>query len=110
MARASTDGGLGGYTHIHSLSPDARAELERNNPGKAQQIIERVASLNDFLKELNELVARSEKVTKKDFVQTIISARNFDEIERGLRNMKTLIEKLPLKPEVPDGGWGSVAT
>ncbi|MCE9643843.1 hypothetical protein K8Q93_01155 [Candidatus Parcubacteria bacterium] len=110
LARASTSGALGGYTHINSLSPDARAELESRSPGKAQAIIERVSSLNEFLMELNGLLARSEKVSKKDLVQTIMKAKTFDELERGLHEMKALVEKFPLKELEQNDGWGSFTT
>lgn len=110
LARASTGGGLGGYTHIHELSPDAREELEKESPGKAQAIIDRVSSLNGFLHDLNGLIIRSEKVLKRDLVQTIMKAGTFDDLEQGLHEMKALVEKFPFKKQEQGNGWEFVTT
>jgi len=99
IARASSDGGLGGYSHITLLGPQAREDLEKASPGKADAILDRVGLLNEFLYELNTVIMKSEKVTKKDLLQVIVTSKTFGELEVGLRKMKLLIEKFPFKED-----------
>ncbi len=107
IARASSDGGLGGYSHISLLSPQAREDLERACPGKATAILDRVGVLNEFLEELDDVIVRSERVIKKDLLRAIITSRTFDELEASLRKMKLLIERFPIKePPVLEHGLG----
>ncbi len=97
IARVSSDGGLGGYSHISLLSPQAREDLERAFPGKAEAILDRVGALNEFLEVLESVIMHSERVMKKDLLQVIVSSRTFDELEAGLYQMKLLIERFPMK-------------
>lgn len=113
IARASSNGGLGGYSHITLLSPQAREDLERVSPGKSEAILERVGGLNRFLEKLNTIIMERDGVAKKDLLQVIVTSKTFDELEDGLQKMKLLIEKLPHKefaqPE-KGGGFDSMIT
>lgn len=111
MARAVSNGGLAGYTHIHSLSLEARAELEARAPGKADAIIQKVVHLNGMLEELNTALQQSESVSKIDLLKVAVDAQTLDGLEEGVLKLKMLCEHFPKKPS-PEvlGGWGSVPT
>jgi hypothetical protein len=107
LARVISGGGLSGYHHINHLSPEQRAALEQESPGKADSIIQKVVALNTFLGELDYLLHRSEIITKADLTKPIVEATSFADLEKSLKDIKLLIESSPLKPEENnDVTWG----
>lgn len=108
LARASSGGGLAGYSHLGSLRPEERAQLEKEYPGKADEIIKRVSDLNGFLYDLDDVLAQSETMKKIDLVQPILEATSFDELEKNLKNIEALLKIEPSKPRPILTGWDAV--
>jgi hypothetical protein len=112
IARALSDGSLGGYSHITYLQPEARQELEQTYPGKADAILKKVTELNGLLEDLNTTIRNSTRISKKDLVKVAVEATTLDDLREVLEKVKILCEHFPKKDKPPEtsSGWGSIPT
>jgi|GEM_PF-2584992 len=111
MARSVSSGALAGYNHIARLSSDARSELEREFPGKADEVIGVIADLNGELNELDAVIRTSTQVTKIDILKVAVEAKSFVELREGITTIRELCSHFPKKEEPPAQGddWTSVS-
>jgi hypothetical protein len=96
LARAVSDGGLSGYTHIEQLRPGERQAFIQDNPAAYKQIRDAVDPLYDLLagqmtKGLNE-----RGLSKTLLIQSVIMSSNFNELRSNLEELLGKINQLPI--------------
>lgn len=112
IARAVSDGALSGYSHL-TMRPNERERLKAEAPEKVDIINETVARFNDLLADIDD-VRKSRGLPKTDMIASLVSSKNFDELEYNLNTLKELFAQQPeitptpyTETEVEDG-WGAV--
>lgn len=105
MARLCSDGNLAGYTHLQMLDPETRAQFEQDHPDTAKQITDTMIALNELLQEMDASRKQTD-IKKEDLILAVMDATNFEQLNKNLLQMKTIIEKQPITKEQPKSSTG----
>jgi hypothetical protein len=109
MARLSSNGGLGGYTHLQMLDPETKAQFAKEHPETVEKLTTIASGLNELLAEI-DVIRKQTDVQKQDIIMAVMEARTFDQLRDNLLKTKSIIEAQPItKPLVKSvvTGWDS---